>query len=754
MTEQRKFQTDISELLNLIINSFYSNKDVFLRELISNASDAIDKQRYLDLTKSIVNKEYKITIDPISLEKRLIIEDNGIGMSNEDLIQNLSTIAKSGTKEFVKSLNEKSDMIGQFGVGFYSAFLVSNSIDIYTRKEGQNIYHWYSDANQYYSIEEVSDENVFLSSHGTKIILNIKDDCLDYLQETNLRKIISRYSSFILHPIELYVEKEIDDPNYVPPPVVEQPSSTEDVEQPSSTEDVEQPSSTEDVEQPSSTEDVEQPSSTEDVEQPSSTEDVEQPSSEEIEPSSTEEIEQPLSTEDVPSLSDNEDVIVEDVSDNSDDEDEIDSDKLEQQLKTEETKTETIPKIKVKEFQKINGNFPIWYAKPNEVEPSEYENLYKTLSRDWEKPLYWRHFQTEGSFEFKGILYIPKKPQMDLFGGEKNKEKRNIKLYVKKVLVLNELDKEMMPDWMNFVVGVIDSADLPLNVSREMLQQTKVLKALKNQLKKQVMNMMNDLLSNQQKYDEFYESYHKNIKLGIHEGDDSLLNFLQIKNSRDNNMIHLDQYIEEYRKDENQKEIYFITGKDAESSIFVKIYKENGYNVLYFDEAIDEFMLQRLTKYKEYNLVNIAKDHTSPWKTNTINEEEKERLDSLCKWIKEKLEDTNLDEVKLSNKLVKETDEPACVMSSRWGWTGNMEKIMMSQPLSEGSNFSFMKGKRILEINTMHPFIKQLLDNYETEESESTQKVQLLYQCSLLSAGYPLMDTNHFVKNVYSVLNV
>jgi molecular chaperone HtpG len=379
MKETKAFEANISELMHMIIHSFYSQQDVFLRELISNASDAIDRQRIQNLRDGKVNIEYEIKINPFYGNNALLIEDNGIGMSYDDLVEHLSTIATSGTKEFVKHLQDKSDLIGQFGVGFYSAFLVADKVEVITTKDGR-CWKWVSDANQYYTIEEIED---FTIAQGTRIILYLKEDCKSYLEEAALRRIIHQYSSFILYPIRLFIEKEVSN-------TVESKDEEDDTE------------------------------------------------------------------------------IVE--------EEEIHED----QVKDENVTTE---KVKIQEWEIINGERPIWYNKPQENTEEQYENLYKTLSKDWKKPLFWRHFQTEGNYEFKGILYIPSEVPFDMLG-ERNREKRSIKLYVKKVLILDELDKEMLPDWMNFVIGVIDSADLPLNVSREMLQQNKIVKALKTQLKK------------------------------------------------------------------------------------------------------------------------------------------------------------------------------------------------------------------------------------------------------------------------------
>jgi molecular chaperone HtpG len=660
--EKKPFEANISELMNIIINSFYSNKDVFLRELISNSSDAIDKQRHFDLQKSIVDKEYQIKINPFSYEKCLVIEDNGVGMNEEEIVNNLSTIASSGTKEFVKSLSTKSDQIGQFGVGFYSAFLVADQVDVYTRKEGEDLYKWSSDANQFYTIEKVDASEDF-PTHGTRIVLHLKEDCLTYSEEQTIRRIVSQHSSFILYPIHLHIEKTIE---------------------------------------------------------------VEEPEEEIVE-------EEEGETKD--------EVVVEEV-----DVEDGESKKPEEEPAKKPKKTE-----KVREWEKVNGDRPIWYNSSSDVSDESYESLYKTLSKDYEKPLYWRHFQTEGNYEFRGILYIPSKVPFDMLG-DRNRDKRNIKLYVKKVLVLNELEKEMLPDWMNFVVGVIDSADLPLNVSREMLQQNKIVKAMKTQLKKQVMNMMNDLFANEEKYRQFYQSFHRHIKLGIHEGDETLMSFLKIKNNKNDQLISLEQYVDEHLHDEQQKSIYYVTGTEPSDNLFGKLYTQKGYCVLYFDEPIDEFMLQRASKFKEYELVNICKDHTTPWQTEASSPEESEAIKSFMEWTKTTINDSNVDSVKPSTKLVEETDVPIYVLSSKWGWTGNMEKIMAAQPLGDNKQMSFMKGKRVVELNLAHPIVKNLRSTFETDETKAKSDLKILYQCGLLAAGYPVENTVSFVNDIYSSL--
>jgi len=645
-SERLSFQADIRELMNLIIHAFYSNRDVFLREVISNASDANDKQRLQDLQNGKLDQTYEIRLQIDKDERKLVIEDDGIGMNREDLVNHLSTIARSGTKEFVRSIQEKSDQIGQFGVGFYSVYLVADRVQVITQKLNETVLKWESDADEYYTIDE--HDSVLTNGHGTRLCLFLKDDASDYLEESHIRRIITTHSSFITYPIRLWTTKEVDAP-----------------------------------------------------------------------------------------VSEEEEIV-------EDDDGTVVVDEQEEEKKTE-SKTE---KQQIQEWETINGDRPIWYVSPSDVTDDDYKALYKTLSNDYEEPLIWRHFQTEGAFEFRGILFIPKRAPYDIMS-DRSREKRKIRLYVKKVLVLNELDREMMPDWMNFVVGVIDSSDLPLNVSREMLQQTKVLRAMKSQLKKQVMTMLNEVVNEGDKYKTFYDGFQRNIKVGIHDGGgDELLTFLRVHvNSFASDKISLDQYIE--RLDDGQKIIYYIAGTDCEQNPMVKLYLSKGYSVLFFNESIDEFMLQRLTKYKDYDLVNIVKDHETPWGSSTTANPDDEKLKAFCDFLKKTINDSSLDSVRVSTSLTEADQDPAFLFTSKFGWTGNMEKIMTSQPLNDSKSMFWMKGKKILEVNLRHPIIQSFFDS---QDPSQTTRIHLFYQSCLLSAGFPLQDQTEFVQSVWKTL--
>lgn len=673
MSETHTFKADISELMNLIINAFYSSKDVFLRELVSNASDALDKRRHADLLKQELDRSYEIKIETDEKEKMLTIQDNGIGMNREDLVNHLSTIAKSGTKEFIQQLKEKSDMIGQFGVGFYSAFLVADKVDVYTKKVDEPAYKWSSQADQVYSIEEIPD----YESVGTRIVLYIKDDSTDFLKESVIRKIVGTHSQFITYPITLLVEKTYDVP-LTDEEIAELESKKAEVEE------------------------------------------IEETGEE----TKVEEIEETGKETKVEEIEDGEE---------------------EEAIKT---KKETR-----KEWEKINGEKPLWYRKVGEPTKEEYYNLYKVISKDFQEPLFYRHFSTEGIFEFRGILYIPSHTPYN-FLTDFSRDKRNVRLYVKKVLVLQQLEKDMMPDWMNFVTGVIDSSDMPLNVSREMLQQTKVLNAMKTQIKKQVMNMLNELVDNQELYVKFYEAFHKNLKLGIHEGDNNLLPFLRIACNEKDNIVTLDEYIDGHLQTD-QKSIYYITGEDGDRSVFTKLYRDRNYSVLLFSEPIDEFMLQRITKYKDFDFVNISKEHTVPWEKEDEKAEDEESTKEFCEWFKKTLEDGSIDKVKISKTLTLETDTPCVVLSSKYGWTGNMEKLMKAQPLNDNSNMSFMKGRKIVELNANHPVIKKLIAGWRSEDEEAKtiqQTAQVVYQTSLISAGFPIENPIEYSRLVQTLL--
>ena len=641
------FQADIKELMNLIINSFYSSRDIFLRELLSNSSDAIEKQKYQDLKNGKLREDYKIKISFHKDNRILMITDNGVGMSKEDLIKNLSTIAKSGTKEFIRKFQEKKDsQIGQFGVGFFSSYLVADNVCIWSKtKECLKWNQWESDATDEFKMTELEEfQNDELTTNGTILLLSMKDDAYEYLEEEKLISIIEKHSSFITYPIFLQVERKVKKKMEVDNEVVEE------------------------------------------------------------------------------GRVDNE--VVE--------EGRVDDEVIEE--------TEEI----VKEWKHINNEEALWYRDSRELIFDDYNKLYKVIKEPLGDCLFYRHFKTEGNYEFRGILFIPASIPSN-FLNTQSREYRDIKLYVKKVLVLERLDKTMLPDWLNFVCGVIDCPDLPMNVSREMLQQSSILRVLRNQLKKQAINMLMDLQNDEVKYNTFYEYFHKNLKLGLHEGDEKLLTFLRFTLYGDDlKKWSLEKYISEKLQD-GQKKIYYICNNETP---LLYSYHSRGYSVIHFKDSIDEFMMQRLYKYKEYEFINIGKEHELPWDTGNIEKEEEEFSNYLLK----KLNSENVEKVKITSVFLE--SDIGCITSSKFGMTGNMENLMKSQPLGGGNQC--IKGQQRLELNFNHPIVQKLKEYYNNDRENNNvfQLIDTVYQCCLLNSGFQIEKPNEFSKQIVELLSV
>jgi molecular chaperone HtpG len=679
MSDTYKFKAEINQLMNLIINAFYSNKDIFLRELISNSSDAIDKVRHDNLKSGnsgtgIDNFTIKLSYDK---ENGMIeITDNGIGMTKQDLMNNLGMIANSGTKAFMERLQETNDMnlIGQFGVGFYSAFLVADHVQVITKNDKSGYYIWESDADGTYTIRDYENKEPEFK-RGTRIILNIKTEETKYLDDFKLRDIIKKHSEFISYPIQLRVTEY-----------------------------------------------------------------------EEVEISEDEDEEKSDGNEEKDEQLD-EDVKIDDVK-NSDSDSDSDDDRVKKTKRVEKHKWET-----------INRDQPIWHKNPSEVTDEEYQIFYKTVTNDYDNYLTKKHFAVEGAMEFRGIIFIPTHTPNDMF--EPNKKPRNIKLYVRKIFITDDCE-ELVPEWMSFIKGMIDSNDLPLNVSREMMQQNRIIRVMRKNLVRKTIEMIQDLADeNKDSYMKFYHNFSKNIKLGIHADNDnrdklgSLLRYHSMKHT--DKMISLQEYVSEMT--EGQKYIYYIPGESreaVENSIFLEGLREQGYDVLFMTEPIDEYLLQKFNEYEKYPFTCVTKENLDICNIEELSKDANNK--ELCKWVSEVIGD-RVSTVRISNRLV---HTPCCIVTGLLGYTANMERIMKAQALTNAQSDAMSGAKnRFFELNPNHSLIQSLRDMHSDggdggggdDNKKFRETVLVMFNMALLQSGFTIADSNEFSETVYKLLS-
>ena len=649
------FQAEINQLMSLIINTFYSNKEIFLRELVSNASDALDKIRYSSLTNQSAldtNKELFIHLVPNKTDKTLSIIDSGVGMTKSDLINLLGTIAQSGTKTFMEAVSSGADVscIGQFGVGFYSAYLVADKVSVTSKNNEDDQYIWESTAGGSFTVrKDTTGEQL---GRGTKITLHFKEEQLHILDEQKLIYLVKTHLEFINYPISLWTEK---------------------------------------------------------IEEKEVTDDEEDESKPKIEEVTEEESEKPKKTKKVKEVS--------------------------------------------HDWSLTNKQKPIWTRSPEDITREEYDTFYKSFSNNWEEPLAYKHFKTEGQLEFKSLIFVPKRAPFDLF--EKKRKQSNIKLYVRRVFITDNCE-ELCPEWLSFVKGIVDSEDLPLNISREILQQNKILKVMRKNIIKKCIDTFFEIAEKEEDYKVFYEQFHQNIKLGIHEDEQhrtKLIELLRFHStvSKEGLGTSLKDYIS--RMPESQKDIYYISGesiKSIENAPFLEKLKLRNYEVLYLVDPIDEYMVQQVKEFDGKKLTSATKDDIKFDETEEERqsfEELKKETESLCKLFKETLGD-KIEKAVCSERIV---SSPCCLVTGGYGYSANMERIIKAQALSNSNNGFQMSSKKIMEINPKNNLIKGLVKC----DADSTKRdfIWLLYESALLTSGFSLDDPNAFALRIHNILS-
>lgn len=625
----KQFQTEVQQLLDLVIHSLYSNRDIFLRELISNASDAIDKVRFESHSNEAIlegNSDWKIKIVPDKDAGTLTIRDNGIGMSIAEVEENIGTIARSGTKAFMQSLKDKAtsdnpELIGQFGVGFYASFMVADRVTLYTRSAGsiETGCCWESTGDGSYTIEECRREQ-----RGTEIILHLKDEFKEYLDEWKIRSIVKKYSDYIQYPIVMDITRT-----------------------------------------------------------------------------------------ETPKGANGEEIV-------------------------EET---------------LNSMKAIWARPKNDVTEEEYNEFYKHVSHDFEAPFRTIHFSAEGVSEFKALLFLPARKPFDMFMSDR---KKGLQLYVKRVFITDKCE-ELIPDYLRFVKGVVDSSDLPLNVSREILQEDVQIKRIQKGLVNKILSTLSEVKEkNFDEYVKFWAEFGQVIKEGVHfdfankEKLQELVLF-ESTGTEAGGFSSLKDYVA--RMPESQKEIYFITGNSREAleqSPHLEAFRAKGYEVIFMSDPVDEWVVQSLTEYDGKPLKAVDRGDISLDSEDEKKEKEKKREEAqkefsdLISFIKDHLQD-KVKEVRFSNRL---TESACCLVAEEYGMNANMERIMkaLNQPVPD--------SKRVLELNPDHALLRAMGDLHKQDNKAPalSDYADLLYDQALLTEGSPIKDPLRFTRMVSELM--
>ncbi len=619
------FKAEVSQVLHLVVNSLYSHKEVFLRELVSNASDALDKRRFEAVThpEMAASGDLKIQISASEATSTLTISDNGIGMSAAELELNLGTIARSGTRDFldkIQKAREASDqglqLIGQFGVGFYSAYLVADRVDVITRRAGEEVaHHWSSDARDSFTIEDAPRPEA-----GTTLILHIKDEQKEFLNAGRLRELVRRYSDYIGHPIELAV-----------PPKA--PKEGEPLAEPT--------------------------------------------------------------------------------------------------------------------FERINQASALWQRPASEVSEEQYTEFYKHQTHDFEAPLAHRHFKVEGTQEFAGLLFLPKRAPFDLYDPA---SKHGIRLHVRRVFVMDDC-AELLPNFLRFVRGVVDSEDLPLNVSREILQDSKLVRVIRKQVVNHSLAMIEELAGKDAEvFAKFWSDFGAVIKEGIHfEGEhrDRIAKIVRYESSTQPGLTTFGDYVSRMR--EGQKAIYYATGTSRaflDSSPHLEALKKRGYEVLFMTDGVDPFAVTSLSEFEGKPLVSAMDENLELGEEDLSEEqkateaEQKKQAEPLVERFKTVLA-SKVGEVRLSTRL---TDSPVCLVIPEGGMAPHIERLMMARQMGIPAQ------KRILELNPGHPLIQNLEKREQEQPGNVAQWIELLYDQALIAEGSPLENPAAFAQRLTTLL--